>query len=60
MTDKLIRIDDVMQRTTMSRSMIYKLMTKDAFPKSAHIGRTAVWSEKEVAEFIERIMKKRN
>lgn len=58
MTDRFIRIEDVMQRTTMARSTVYKRMSDGEFPRNRKIGRTAVWSEKEVSEFIEWIKRK--
>lgn len=50
---KLIKIQQVIQKTGCSRSFIYALMSKDAFPKSIKIGTRAVaWLEKDIDDWI--------
>ncbi|MCC7681081.1 AlpA family phage regulatory protein [Janthinobacterium sp. FW305-128] len=47
--DNILRIEDVMARTGLSRSMIYKLQSAQEFPKSISLGERAVgWSQADV------------
>jgi prophage regulatory protein len=56
----LIRLAEVERRTSLSRSEIYKLMHKGAFPAAVRLGRRAVaWVEEEVDGFVERTSAKR-
>jgi prophage regulatory protein len=49
----LIRRKDVERLTTLSRSRIYDLMSKDAFPKPIQLGTMSVaWLEAEVYDWI--------
>lgn len=53
---KLIRLKTVLDRTGLSRSVLYDLMGKGAFPKPTKIylgARANVWPEQEVDAFIE-------
>jgi prophage regulatory protein len=48
-TQKFIRLRDVMSSTGLSRSTIYELMAKDAFPKQIHLTpKSVAWSAEEV------------
>lgn len=54
MTERLIRIKEVMALTGKSRSAIYADMAKESFPKSILIGaRTAAWQLSAVERWIE-------
>ena len=49
---KLIRLKQVKEMTTLSNATIYRLIAKGSFPKQAVIGvRAAVWIEDEVVAF---------
>jgi predicted DNA-binding transcriptional regulator AlpA len=50
--DRLIRIDEVLRQTGLSRTQLYKRMQAD-FPKVVKIGeRAAAWSENAVQAWI--------
>ncbi|SFU49009.1 helix-turn-helix transcriptional regulator [Halomonas korlensis] len=49
MRENLIRIKDVMKRTGLAKSTIYKYMKKGIFPKQIKSGtRFAAWVESEI------------
>ena len=51
---QLLRIDDVISRTGLSRSTIYRMMNDGEFPRSRRVGRqSVVWLETDIAEWIE-------
>lgn len=59
---RLIRLKTVLDRTGLSRSVVYDLMGKGAFPKPAKAysgARSNVWSEPEIDAFIEGRMAER-
>jgi prophage regulatory protein len=50
---KLIRLNDVMTKTGLSRSSIYKQMSINSFPKHVKLGGRAVaWSEQAIDTWI--------
>lgn len=50
---KLLRIKQVIDMTTLSRSTIYRLIDKGEFPKGKNLSsRTVVWSESELILWI--------
>lgn len=53
MTDKILKLPDVMKATALSRSSIYAFVNKGSFPKSVPLGLKAVgWLESEVTAWI--------
>lgn len=53
MSMKLIRIKDVMERTGLARSTIYKYISLGQFPQPIKLGTRAVaWVEREVEAWI--------
>ena len=51
---KLIRLPEVLNRTGISRSLVYKLIKEDSFPKQINTSpRTSGWLESEIDEWIE-------
>ncbi|MEZ8880022.1 AlpA family transcriptional regulator [Vibrio lentus] len=51
---RFLKLKEVMQKTALSRSAIYRKMNDDEFPKSITLGERAVaWVEKEVDEWME-------
>ncbi|PMG79220.1 AlpA family transcriptional regulator [Vibrio lentus] len=51
---RFLKLKEVMQKTALSRSAIYRKMNDDEFPKSINLGERAVaWVEKEVDEWME-------
>ena len=54
MTDKILRCRDVQEVTGLSRSTIYRLMSRDDFPKATKLGVRAVgWRQSAVSDWIE-------
>lgn len=61
MSMKLIRIKDVMGRTGLGRSTIYKYMSIGEFPKSIKLGTRAVaWVESEIDAWIQHSIESRD
>lgn len=51
---RLIRLSEVMQQTSLSRSVIYRKMKKGSFPQNISLGgRSVAWLESDVQEWIE-------
>ena len=54
MANTILRLPVVIKRTGLSRSTIYLMMSRDAFPKTVSLGERAVgWIESEVDEWLE-------
>ncbi|WP_217987736.1 AlpA family transcriptional regulator [Halomonas salipaludis] len=54
MSMKLIRIKDVIERTGLGRSTVYKYMNLGLFPKSVNLtSRAVAWVESEVDAWIQ-------
>lgn len=54
MTDSLIRIKKVEEKTGLKKSMVYDLISKDKFPKPIKIGERAVaWISREVDQWVQ-------
>lgn len=61
MSMKLIRIKDVMERTGLARSTIYKYISLGQFPHPIKLGTRAVaWVEREVEAWICESIKRRD
>jgi len=61
MSMKLIRIKDVMDRTGLGRSTVYKYMKLGLFPKSVNLTTRAVaWVESEVEAWIQKGIERRD
>ncbi|WP_208858464.1 helix-turn-helix transcriptional regulator [Vreelandella nigrificans] len=61
MSMKLIRIKDVMERTGLARSTIYKYISLGQFPPSIKLGTRAVaWVESEIEAWINDSIKRRD
>lgn len=57
---KLIRIEAVMDKTSLAMSTIYKKMKEGTFPRNVNLGRTACWLESEIDEYILSLVDKRD
>ncbi len=59
MTDIILRLREIMRRTGLSRSSIYRLSAEGKFPRSISLGERAVgWLESDVDAWIaERVAK---
>lgn len=54
MTDKLLRIADVIERTALSRSYIYRLMQRGEFLAQLDLGaKCSRWMESDITKWIE-------
>jgi len=61
MSMKLIRIKEVMNRTGLARSTVYKYISEEAFPKPIKLGTRAVaWVESEIEAWICGIIEQRD
>ncbi|SNY97901.1 AlpA family transcriptional regulator [Halomonas sp. hl-4] len=61
MSMKLIRIKDVMERTGLARSTIYKYISLGQFPQPIKLGTRAVaWVESEIDVWINDSIKRRD
>ena len=49
---QLIRLPQVIEMTSLGKSKIYDLMSKDEFPNNFSLGRrTAVWTRKDIEDW---------
>jgi prophage regulatory protein len=51
--DRLLRLDDVVELTALSRATVYRQVAAGNFPAPVKIAGASRWSESEVARFIE-------
>ncbi|EHK2889843.1 AlpA family transcriptional regulator [Vibrio parahaemolyticus] len=57
---RFLKLKEVMEKTALSRSAIYRKMSEGAFPKSVNLGDRAVaWVESEVDDWMESIVELR-
>ena len=57
----LIDLNEVMRRTSLSRSAIYeKIREGDGFPRHVRIGRRSVWAASEVDAWIKSVLAHRD
>jgi prophage regulatory protein len=53
MDDKLLRLPDVMKRTGLARSTVWKWVADGKLPKPIKLSpRVSVWKESEISRFI--------
>lgn len=53
MSDSLLRISDVIERTGLGRSTIYRKISEGTFPAPVKVGKAAVrWRESELSAWI--------
>lgn len=58
---RLIKLEEVKRKTTLSRTSIYKLAVENLFPKPVTaIGRSRVWVEEEIDDWIRARIAERN
>ncbi len=57
MSTRLIRLNEVISRTGLSRSRIYQYINEDKFPTNVSLGgRSVAWVESEIAQWIENVI----
>lgn len=53
---RIVRLPEVMERTSLSRSTIYRYIALGKFPKSKPLGVRAVgWRDSEISEWVDRL-----
>jgi len=50
---KFIKMPDVLERTGMSRSTLYRGVDENTFPQPVKVGRAAFWIEAEVESWLQ-------
>ena len=61
MTDRILRLPEVIEKTGISRSSIYEQMQLGLFPKQLRLGKRMVgWSEAEVEKHLEELSSRSN
>jgi prophage regulatory protein len=49
---KLIRLPDVLERVSLKKTAVYKMMAQDEFPRPVKIGTASAWVEQEITDWI--------
>lgn len=58
---RFLRLKEVMEKTALSRSAIYRKMKEEDFPATISLGDRAVaWVESEIDEWMELVLSKRD
>lgn len=52
MTINMLRLPEVTKKVKLSQATIYRLMSKNEFPKAKKIGGSVLWIEKEIDDWI--------
>lgn len=61
MTDRILRLPEVIEKTGISRSSIYEQMQLGLFPKQLRLGKRMVgWSEAEIEKHLEELSSRSN
>ena len=61
MTDRILRLPEVIEKTGISRSSIYEQMQLGLFPKQLRLGKRMVgWSEAEINEHLNELSRPRS
>lgn len=54
MNDRLLKISEVCNKVSFSRDTIYKMMSRDEFPKQIKVGKRSVrWKESVIDKWID-------
>lgn len=53
MSETLLSLRAVLDRTSLSRSTVYRFMAEGTFPKPVALGTRKAWLESEVSEWID-------
>ncbi len=53
MATRLLHLKEVLNRTSLSRTSIYRLMARGRFPESVALGSRVAWVESEVQAWIQ-------
>jgi len=53
--ERLLKLKQVQEYIPFCRSKIYQLLAKKEFPKPIRIGKTTVWKESQIQEYIKKL-----
>lgn len=57
----MLRLKEVINKTGLSRSSVYKYISEDKFPQPVHLGeRTVAWVESEIEDWLKEKIKLRD
>ncbi|WP_345783024.1 helix-turn-helix transcriptional regulator [Coraliomargarita parva] len=59
-SDRLLRIEELIERLSISRRSIYRLIADGEFPRPIPIGRAARWCLSDVENYLERLKQQRS
>jgi prophage regulatory protein len=57
--DRIIRLPEVLERVSLSRTTIYQKIQEGSFPKQLKLGRASGWLESEIDAWIEKLANSR-
>lgn len=61
MQERLIRLNEVMRITGLSRSRVYQYISEDKFPDNVSLGgRSVAWVESEVYRWVDSVIGRRD
>ncbi len=61
MQERLIRLNEVMRITGLSRSRIYQYISEDKFPDNVSLGgRSVAWVESEIYRWVDSVIRQRD
>lgn len=49
---RLIRLPEVLERVSLKKTAVYKMMAEDQFPRPVKLGQASAWVEQEVNDWI--------
>lgn len=52
MSERLLRLPEVMGRVGLGRSRLYALVAQGSFPKPIKLGRSSAWIESEIIQWV--------
>ena len=50
---KLIRLPEVLERVSLKKTAVYKLIAEDGFPRPVKLGASSAWVEEEITGWIQ-------
>jgi len=53
---RLLRLPEVIRRTGLSRTHLWRLAQRGDFPSPTHLGRSAFWSSEAIDEWVRRVL----
>lgn len=59
MTKKLLRLPDVLERTALSKTTLYRMLGAKSFPEPIKQGKGSFWIDEEIDNYVARLMSAR-